>query len=100
MGENHFGAAHTALYAVVLLMAAMAYYVLQLAIIRAQGQDSVVRKAIRRDWKGKLSLVLYGLAILATLRASWVAQVLLVIAALIWVVPDRRIERQLSAHAA
>jgi uncharacterized membrane protein len=83
-----------------LLMAAMAYYVLQLAIIRAQGQDSVLRKAIGRDWKGKLSLVLYVLAILATVRASWVAQVVLVTAALIWVVPDRRIEKQLSAHAA
>ncbi len=100
MGENHFDAVPTALYAVVLLMAAMAYYVLQLAIIRAQGQDSVLRKAIGRDWKAKVSLVLYVLAIVATMRASWVAQVVLVIAALIWVVPDRRIEKQLSSDAA
>src|SRR5260370_26727299 len=96
MGENHFTAVPTALYGVVLLMAATAYLVLQQAIIRSQGQDSLLRKAIRRDWKGKLSLVLYVVAIVASLRSSWIAQAIFVIAALIWLIPDRRIEKRLA----
>jgi TMEM175 potassium channel family protein len=95
MGENHFTAAPTALYGFVLLMAAIAYLVLQRTIIRAQGQDSILKKAIGRDWKGKLSLVLYILAIVITLRFSWIAQMIFVIAALIWLIPDRRIEKRL-----
>src|SRR6202000_1534513 len=67
MGENHFTAAATALYGVVLLMAAFAYLLLQQTIIRAQGQDSVLKEAIGEDWKGKVSLVLYIVAILMTL---------------------------------
>jgi uncharacterized membrane protein len=96
MGENHFTAVPTALYGVVLLMAAIAYLVLQQAIIRAQGQDSILKKAIGRDWKGKLSAVLYIVAIVATVRTSWIAQAILVIAALIWLIPDRRIEKRLA----
>ncbi len=96
MGENHFTAVPTALYGVVLLMAATAYLVLQQAIIRSQGQDSLLRKAIGRDWKGKLSLVLYVVAIVASLRSSWIAQAIFVIAALIWLIPDRRIEKRLA----
>ena len=96
MGENHFTAVPTALYGVVLLIAAIAYYLLQQAIIRAQGQDSILKKAIGRDWKGKLSPVLYIIAIVATLGSSWIAQTILVIAALIWLIPDRRIERRLA----
>ena len=96
MGENHFTAVPTALYAVVLLMAAIAYLVLQQAIIRAQGQDSILKKAIGRDWKGKLSPLLYIVAIVATVRSPWIAQMILVIAALIWLIPDRRIEKRLA----
>lgn len=96
MGENHFTAVPTALYAAVLLMAAIAYLILQQAIIRAQGPDSVLKKAIGRDWKGKLSAVLYIVAIVATFRSSWMAQAILVIAALIWLIPDRRIEKRLA----
>jgi len=96
MGENHFTAMPTALYGVVLLMAAIAYYLLQQVIIHAQGQDSILKKAIGRDWKGKLSPVLYIAAIVATLRASWIAQAILVLAALIWLIPDRRIEKRLA----
>src|SRR2546425_10210533 len=81
MGENHFTTVPTALYGVVLLLAAIAYLALQQAIIRSQGQDSLLRKAIGRDWKGKLSLVLYIVAIVATLRSSWIAQAIFVIAA-------------------
>jgi uncharacterized membrane protein len=96
MGENHFTAGPTALYAAVLLMAAIAYLVLQQTIIRAQGQDSILKKALGRDWKGKLSTLLYVVAILATLRFPRIAQAILVIAALIWLVPDRRIEKRLA----
>jgi uncharacterized membrane protein len=96
MGENHFTAVPTALYGVVLLMAAIAYFLLQRSIIQSQGQDSFLKKAIGRDWKGKLSPVLYVVAILATLRSSWIAQAVLVIAALMWLIPDRRIEKGLA----
>jgi uncharacterized membrane protein len=96
MGENHFTAIPTALYAVVLLMAAIAYLMLQQTIIRAQGPDSILKKAIGEDWKGKLSPILYIVAIVTTLRSTWIAQVILVIAALIWLIPDRRIEKRLA----
>lgn len=97
MGENHFTAIPTALYAAVLLMAAIAYVVLQQSIIRAQGPDSPLKKAIGGDWKGKLSPVLYVAAIGASFRSSWIAQALLVTAALIWLIPDRRIERYIQS---
>ena len=96
MGDNHFTAVPTALYGVVLLLAAIAYLVLQQTIVRAQGHDSILKEAIGRDWKGKLSPVLYILAIAVTFLSSWIAQVIYVIAALIWLVPDRRIEKRLA----
>ena len=96
MGENHFTALPTALYGLVLLMAAMAYLVLQRTIIHAQGQDSLLKKAIGRDWKGKLSPLLYIVAILITFWSSLIAQVILLMAALIWLIPDRRIEKRLA----
>ena len=96
MGENHFSRLPTALYGLVLLMAAIAYYVLQQAIIRSQGAGSILKKAIGRDWKGKLSPVLYITAILATLLSPWIAEVIFVAAALIWLIPDRRIENTLT----
>jgi len=96
MGENHFTAVPTALYGVVLLMAAIAYSVLQQTIIRAQGRESILRKAIGRDWKGKLSVLLYVLAILGALRFAWIAQGIFVVAALIWLIPDRRIKNVLQ----
>ena len=97
MGENRFTAAPTALYGLVLLMAAIAYLLLQEAIIRAQGQESILKQAVGRDWKGKLSPLLYILAIVAALRFAWLAQAILAIAALIWLIPDRRIEKRLAA---
>jgi uncharacterized membrane protein len=96
MGENHFTAVPTALYGVVLLMAAIAYYVLQQVIIVTQGESSILRNAIGRDWKGKISPALYILAIIATLRSPRIASAILVIAALIWLIPDRRIEKRLA----
>jgi uncharacterized membrane protein len=92
MGENHFSPLPTALYGVVLLMAAIAYYVLQQLIIRSQGPDSILRRAVGRDWKGKLSPVLYITAIVATLLEPWISEAIFVAAALIWLIPDRRIE--------
>jgi uncharacterized membrane protein len=96
MGENHFTAVPTALYGIVLLMAGIAYYLLQQAIIRSQGQNSILKEAIGRDWKGKLSPMLYIVAIAATLRSASAAQAILVLAALIWLIPDRRIEKYLA----
>jgi uncharacterized membrane protein len=100
MGENHFAAVPTALYGVVLLMAAIAYYLLQQAIIRAQGPGSILKKAVGGDWKGKLSPVLYIVAIVATAWSPWIAQAIFVTVALIWLIPDRRIESVLSRHEA
>jgi uncharacterized membrane protein len=99
MGENHFAAVPTALYGVVLLMAAIAYYVLQQAIIRAQGPESILKQAVGRDWKGKLSPVLYVVAIMATLVSPWIAQAIFVTVALMWLIPDRRIENVLPRKA-
>ena len=98
MGENHFTALPTALYGVVLLMAAIAYYLLQQAIIRAQGPDSILKRAVGRDWKGKLSPVLCIVAIGATLVLSWIAVAILATLALMWLIPDRRIESALPRN--
>jgi TMEM175 potassium channel family protein len=100
MGENHFSAIPTALYGVVLLMAAIAYYLLEQTIIHSQGPDSILKKAVGRDWKGKLSPVLYVVAIVATLVSPWIAEAIFVSAALIWLIPDRRIEKALPRKEA
>jgi uncharacterized membrane protein len=99
MGENHFTPLPTALYGVVLLMAAIAYYVLQQTIISAQGPESLLKRAVGRDWKGKLSPALYIVAILATFRSPLTAEAIYVAAALIWFIPDRRIEHVLPQAA-
>jgi uncharacterized membrane protein len=101
MGENHFAAWPTVAYGVVLLMAALAYYLLQERIIAAQGPDSVLRHAVGSDWKGKLSPLFYLAAIAAAvLWSSWGAQAIYVAVALLWLVPDRRIEHALLEHEA
>jgi uncharacterized membrane protein len=96
MGENHFAALPTALYGVVLLMAAIAYWFLQYAIIAEHGRDSLLASALGRDWKGKLSPVLYAVAIGLSFVNQWFADVIYIIVALMWFIPDRRIERQLK----
>jgi len=73
-------------------MAALAYWLLQQTIIAAQGADSVLKKAVRGDWKGKVSQVLYLIGVIIAFRAPWMAQVLYLLVALLWFVPDRRIE--------
>ena len=97
MGENHFAAAPLALYGVVLLMAAVAYLILQQLIIASQGPDSILKKAIAGDWKGKLSLVLYAAAIPLAFWWQWISLGLYVFGALLWLVPDRRIENVLRS---
>jgi uncharacterized membrane protein len=96
MGENHFASAPSAIYGVVLLMAAVAYFTLQQLIILSQGPDSILKKAIGGDWKGKGSPLLYLIAIPTAFWSHWVSQGLYVFVALIWLVPDRRIERMLA----
>ena len=99
MGENHFSAMPTGLYGLVLLMAALAYYLLQQLIIASQGRDSILKRAVGGDWKGKISPLLYVAAIAAAFWWRWVALAIYVLAALIWLVPDRRIERALGGRA-
>jgi uncharacterized membrane protein len=95
MGQNHFGLVPTALYGFVLLMAGIAYFILQHAIIASQGPDSLLRKAIGSDWKGKLSPLLYAAGIFSSLFSSWTAQAIYVVVAVLWLIPDRRIEHAL-----
>ena len=98
MGENHFAGTTSAFYGVVLLMAAVAYLILQRLIIASQGRDSLLKKAVGSEWKGKLSSVLYVVAILTAFWSHWVSQAIYVLVALFWLIPDRRIERVLSTH--
>jgi uncharacterized membrane protein len=97
MGETEFAATPTAVYGVVLLLAAVAYYVLVRAIIRSQGKDSLLARAIGNDFKGKLSIVLYAGAIPLALVVPVAALAVYWLVAAIWLVPDRRIERVVLA---
>lgn len=96
MGENHFAPLPVALYGAVLLMAALAYWVLARAIIRADGQESLLAKAIGSDYKGNTSVVLYLVAIPLTWVNVWLAEAVYVGVALMWLIPDRRIEKALQ----
>jgi len=98
MGENHYAAVPSASYGVVLLMAAVAYFTLQQLIIASQGSDSLLKKAVGADFKGKLSLVLYVLAIALSFWSQWLSQGIYILVALIWLVPDPRIENAMSAN--
>ena len=96
LGENHFAAAPSALYGVVLLMAAVAYWTLQQRIIASQGPDSILKRAVGGDWKGKLSPMLYAVAIPVAFWRQWVSLSVYVFVALLWLIPDRRIENILG----
>jgi len=96
MGENHFAPLPTAVYGAVLLCAAIAYTVLQTTIVRHPGAGSKLAAAVGSDLKGKLSIVFYALAIPAAFVNQWISDALYVIVALMWLVPDRRIEGQLK----
>ena len=96
MGENHFARMPSAFYGAVLLMAAIAYWVLQQTIIASEGADSVLKAAVGGDWKGKLSPVVYVAAIVSSFWVPWLAQALYLSVALLWLIPDRRIEHALQ----
>jgi uncharacterized membrane protein len=98
IGENHLAPTPVAVYGFVLLMAAIAYFILQHAIIAQQGPGSLLAKAIGRDWKGKISPLCYLAAIPLAFVSPWIASGLYVLVALMWLVPDRRIERVLRDH--
>ena len=93
MGENHFAALPAAAYGVVLLMSAIAYWILQQRIIASQGENSQLRKAVRDDWKGKLSPLLYLTGIMLAFVSPWLSIAMYSFVALMWLVPDSRIEK-------
>lgn len=96
LGENYLAALPSAVYGLVLLMAALAYFILQYVIIAADGQESLLRAAVGRDWKGKASLGLYLTAVLLAFWQPWLAQGIYIAVALMWLIPDRRIEQVLK----
>jgi uncharacterized membrane protein len=98
MGENHFDTLPTAAYGCVLLMAGVAYYILKTAIIAAQGEDSTLAEALGTDMKGKISPAIYLVAVPLAFANRWVAIALYVVVALMWLVPDRRIESRLQGR--
>ena len=95
MGENHFAAAPVAVYGVVLLGAGCAYYVMARVLLASHASDSLLARALGTDRKGRLSLVIYVIAIAAAFRLPWLSGVLYAVVAIIWLVPDRRIEKLL-----
>jgi uncharacterized membrane protein len=97
VGEAHMAAAPAALYGVVLLMAALAYWVLQQFIIASQGADSILKKAVGGDWKGKVSPLLYVAGIASAFWSPRLSQAVYLLVALLWFIPDRRIESTLFA---
>jgi len=99
MGENHFAAWPVAAYGAVLLLAAIAYYILARALISEHGRDSALAKALGKDFKGKVSVVFYAVAIPLSFMNSWLACALYVLVAVMWLIPDRRIEHTLAEPA-
>jgi TMEM175 potassium channel family protein len=100
LGENHFARVPAAAYGIVLLAAALAFFTLEKLIIRDQGEGSVVAAAVGRDLKGKLSPVLYALGIALSFVAAWMGIAVYTVVALVWLVPDRRLERTIRARSA
>ncbi|MCI0451819.1 MAG: TMEM175 family protein [Candidatus Latescibacteria bacterium] len=97
MGENHFAAEPTALYGVVLLMAAIAYTILRVEIVRHHGPDSILATAVGRDAKGKISILAYVTAIALAFVDQRISDALYIAVALMWLVPDRRIESRMQS---
>ena len=96
MGENGLAPTPTAVYGVVLIMAAIAYYILERTIIAKEGRDSLLARAVGEDWKAKLSLAIYLIAIPLAFVNSWIAGALYLFGGLLWLVPDPRIERKIE----
>jgi len=97
LGENHFGPLPCAVYGFVLLMCAVAWYLLQLCIMSVDGNESMLKRALGSDWKGKFSPFLYLAGIASSFWMTWLALSFYVLSALIWLVPDRRIERVVNS---
>lgn len=97
MGENHFGSWPVAVYGMVLLLAGVAYFILTRALIRLHGQDSTLATSIGRDRKSKISIAGYAAAIPLAFAKPWIAGAFYVVVAIIWLIPDRRIERRIAA---
>jgi uncharacterized membrane protein len=98
MGENHFTSLPLALYGINLLMSAIAYFILQQMILATHGRDSQLAKAVGKDFKGKLSPLFYIIGIVSSFYNVWVAETLYVLVALMWLIPDRRIERTVASN--
>jgi uncharacterized membrane protein len=96
MGENHFAAFPVALYGVVLFCAAIAYFLLSQSLLAHHGKESTLARALGRDFKGKISVVIYAAAIVLSFLQPWLAIVLYVAVAIMWLMPDRRIEKVLN----
>jgi uncharacterized membrane protein len=97
MGENHFAQLPSALYGGVLLMAGLAYWILARTIVAAEGRESLLAKAIGRDRKGTASIVLYLIAIPLAFVSQWIALAIYVCVAMVWLIPDSRIERVITS---
>jgi uncharacterized membrane protein len=98
MSEHRFPSTPTAAYGIVLLAASIAYLILQAALLHAEGDESKLRVALGSDLKGKLSMLLYCVGIGVAFADRWIGVAVYVAVALIWLVPDRRVERHLTAH--
>jgi uncharacterized membrane protein len=99
LGENHFARVPSAAYGIVLLAAAVAFFTLEKVIIRDQGEGSVVAAAVGRDLKGKMSPPLYALGIGLSFVAAWMGIAVYAIVAMMWLIPDRRLERTITANS-
>ncbi len=96
MGENHFARATMAVYGIVLLMAAIAYNILQKSIINKNGKDSILSKGVGKDMKGKISIILYALGIALSFVCEWISAACYILVAIMWLIPDKRIERAMG----
>ncbi|HVO73240.1 MAG TPA: TMEM175 family protein [Ignavibacteriaceae bacterium] len=96
MGENSFESLPVALYGIVLLCAAIAYYILTLTLISQHGKNSTIASALGKDFKGKISIVIYAAAIVISFENSFIAGILYVMVAIMWLIPDKRIEKILT----
>jgi len=98
MGENYFAPLPEALYGIDLLMAGVAYNILQKELVKKEGENSILARAIGKDTKGKLSVILYAVAIASTFLNQWIAGSIYALVAFMWLIPDKRIERFLDGE--
>ncbi len=99
MGENHFTTASVFLYGTILLCAAIAYFILQSLIIKSHGKSSLLARALGKDFKGKISPVLYVVGLIGAFINIWISGAMFVLVAIIWLIPDSRIEKTMKEHS-